>query len=31
VRAHLLERLGRTDEAAEAYRQAIKQTRNIVA
>ena len=29
VRAHLLERLGRTDEAAAAYRQAIKQTRNI--
>ena len=29
VRAHLLERLGRSDEAAAAYRQAIKQTRNI--
>jgi RNA polymerase sigma factor (sigma-70 family) len=29
VRAHLLERMGRVGEAADAYRQAIKQTRNI--
>jgi len=29
VRAHLLERLGRGGEAAEAYRQAIRETRNI--
>lgn len=29
VRAHLLERSGRNTEAVQAYRQAIKQTRNI--